>query len=706
MSSKSRKMLEIIILCIVGLVINLFFSNMAIYLNLPLYLDNIGVLLTAAVGGFIPGIIVGYTSNIINSIGNPTTAYYASITVLNAVAGVWFAQHGWFKKFRTVIITILVFAFFGGVLGSLLTISLYGFSFADGMSGPVVQFVYDHIIQQEFAAQILGDFILDIVDKGLTVAAVLIMLKLLPKRLTEGIDTATWHQKPLSKEQEKSFRSTTSYIHSLSFKVTLVISSAMIIVAATVAGISFVQYRSTIVADRTRMGESMVNIVKRVIDTDRIDEYMIRGKSAEGYAAIETELINLRECTENIQYVYIYKIKEDGCYVVFDPDTAELAGEKPGTVIPIENAFKPYMDDLLAGKRIDPIISDDTYGWLLTIYEPLYDSKENCVAYVGVDVDMNDLRQAQYGFMARVFSLFLGFFVMILAIVLQMLKYSVVLPINTMTATAQRFAFNSEEIRKDSVYHIKDIDIRTNDEIEGLYHAFTKTTEDMVQYVEDVQEKNETISRMQNHLIEIMADLVESRDKYTGDHVRKTAIYAEIILEEMRKEGIYEDQLTDEFISDVVHSAPLHDIGKIQVSDAILNKPGKLTDEEFDIMKSHTVAGNEIIAHATDAVSDPGYLKEAQNLATYHHEKWNGRGYPYGLSGEDIPLSARVMAVADVFDALVSKRSYKEGFPVDKAFAIIEEGSGSHFDPDIVKAFMNASDQVRAVAEEYNSKEI
>jgi energy-coupling factor transport system substrate-specific component len=167
-------------------------------------------------------------------------------------------------------------------------------------------------------------------------------------------------------------------------------------------------------------------------------------------------------------------------------------------------------------------------------------------------------------------------------------------------------------------------------------------------------------------------------------------------MRQLKKEGIYTDQLTEAFMYDVVNSAPLHDIGKIQVSDTILNKPGRLTEEEFEIMKTHTTAGALVIQHAMDMVSEDnsGYLKEAMNLAHYHHEKWDGSGYPCGLKGEEIPLSARIMAVADVFDALVSRRSYKDGFPFEKAMAIIEEGCGSHFDPKVAGALMHASDEV------------
>jgi HD-GYP domain-containing protein (c-di-GMP phosphodiesterase class II) len=133
------------------------------------------------------------------------------------------------------------------------------------------------------------------------------------------------------------------------------------------------------------------------------------------------------------------------------------------------------------------------------------------------------------------------------------------------------------------------------------------------------------------------------------------------------------------------------------VSDVILNKPGKLTDEEFVIMRTHTTAGSKIIESAMSLVSDSGYLKEAKNLATYHHERWDGKGYPSGKAGEDIPLSARIMAVADVFDALVSKRSYKEPFSFEKAMDIIKEGAGTQFDPEIAEIFVEAADEVRAI---------
>ena len=169
----------------------------------------------------------------------------------------------------------------------------------------------------------------------------------------------------------------------------------------------------------------------------------------------------------------------------------------------------------------------------------------------------------------------------------------------------------------------------------------------------------------------VLADMVENRDGSTGDHVRKTAAYVGVTARKMKELGYYKDQLSEQFIDDIVRSAPLHDIGKIAIPDAVLNKPGKLDDEEFEIMKTHAAKGRLVIEQVIASMPDADYLEEAKNVAGYHHEKWNGKGYPEGLAGEDIPLAARIMAVADVFDALVSKRCYKDAFAYDTALDMV-----------------------------------
>ena len=203
----------------------------------------------------------------------------------------------------------------------------------------------------------------------------------------------------------------------------------------------------------------------------------------------------------------------------------------------------------------------------------------------------------------------------------------------------------------------------------------------------------EVISGMQKHIITGMASLIESRDAETGDHVSRTSALVKSIAENARRDGVYADALDDRFISQLYALAPMHDVGKIVVPDEILKKPGRLTEEEFEQMKLHATAGGTVIRQILSGITDEEYLKFASDIATYHHERWDGKGYPEGLAGEDIPLAARIMAIADVFDALISERCYKKPIPLEEAYAIIRSEAGSHFDPALAKVFLDHKPQ-------------
>lgn len=206
---------------------------------------------------------------------------------------------------------------------------------------------------------------------------------------------------------------------------------------------------------------------------------------------------------------------------------------------------------------------------------------------------------------------------------------------------------------------------------------------------------------LQNHIINSLASLVENRDADTGDHIQRTSAYVEILARKAMEHGIYTDVITEEFIEVVRRAAPMHDIGKIVVSDTVLKKPGKLTPEEFEQMKLHAIEGGRIINEVIGVSEDKEYVAIASDVATYHHERWDGKGYPYGLQGTEIPISARLMAIADVFDALVSPRCYKEPMSQDKAFRIIQEESGSHFDPVLAQLFLDTRDETERVLHIY-----
>ena len=207
-------------------------------------------------------------------------------------------------------------------------------------------------------------------------------------------------------------------------------------------------------------------------------------------------------------------------------------------------------------------------------------------------------------------------------------------------------------------------------------------------HLEDlVKEKVAEISDSQLATIVALARLAESRDDDTGDHIEHTRIFCKVLAEKLRGKPCYAGSVDDTFIKNIYHASPLHDIGKVGISDNILLKPGKLTPEEFDIMKTHALIGANTLQAACSKYPRNAFLNMGIAIARSHHEKWDGSGYPDGLAGEDIPLSARIMAVADAYDALRSKRPYKPPFTHEKGCAIIMEAAGRHFDPAVIDAF-------------------
>ncbi len=205
--------------------------------------------------------------------------------------------------------------------------------------------------------------------------------------------------------------------------------------------------------------------------------------------------------------------------------------------------------------------------------------------------------------------------------------------------------------------------------------------------------------------IRALAHLAETRDPETGNHILRTQKYVRALALRLRQHPRFSATLDTRTIDLLTKSAPLHDIGKVGIPDSILQKPGPLTPEEWVIMKTHSRLGSDAIEQAEIDVEQPvAFLSLAKEIAHWHHEKWDGSGYPDGLHGEAIPLSARLMAVADVFDALISQRVYKPAMSYEKTREIIADGSGSHFDPDIVAAFLDDFDAMTAIADQYQDR--
>ena len=220
-----------------------------------------------------------------------------------------------------------------------------------------------------------------------------------------------------------------------------------------------------------------------------------------------------------------------------------------------------------------------------------------------------------------------------------------------------------------------------------------------------VDAKTKTVVELKNAVLKTMAELVEFRDYVTGGHIERTQGYLSIFLHALVKRGLYEAETSSWDLELVLQSAQLHDIGKIAIRDSILQKTGKLTDEEFEEIKSHAIFGEKVVEKIKNNTSDQAFLEYAKIFAVSHHEKWDGSGYPYGLKGEEIPILGRLMAIPDVYDALVSIRPYKKAFTHEEAVKIISEGKGKQFDPVLVDLFLEVSEDFNAVATQHKYDE-
>jgi len=227
-------------------------------------------------------------------------------------------------------------------------------------------------------------------------------------------------------------------------------------------------------------------------------------------------------------------------------------------------------------------------------------------------------------------------------------------------------------------------------------HLLVETQRKELQYFNEnlqkmVEEKTQNILELQDALLKTIAELVECRDNVTGGHIERTQKGVKILLEELEKSGVYQEETKNWDTNLLLQSCQLHDVGKISIDDNILKKPEKLSNKEFDEMKKHTTFGEQIIEKIETLAKASDFLIYAKIFAASHHEKWDGSGYPHGLKGNDIPLLGRIMAIADVYDALISVRPYKQAFTHEEAVRIISEGSGTQFDPALVELFVQNS---------------
>ena len=720
----TKKSLYNVILIIICLALNLLLSFLArkfSYPAFPLYLDCVGTAFAVLLGGLLPGVIVGFATNLINSaFASGVTLYYGTVSVIFALLVRLFFMRGYFRVFYKRLLACIPIAVICGFLGGSITWLIYGMNVGGEISALLAGKLIESWSASPYLCQVLAEVFIDLADKTIVIFTAYLLFFICPKKIKTAFDAS----EPAAAEKSAP-HALRGFFHTLPGTVTSIMLLFDILLCAAVAGVSYYMYKDTNVQKYSLICEEAVRISKTIIDADKapgfeaerkavFEEFLktqpaevrenpdgypenfadywdfAHGKYSEEYLETERKLYEVFDVYGDLEYLYVYHIAEDGCHVVFDLDKDAF-----DPFVPFDESFEETIPDLLKGNEIDPIITDDTYGWLLTVYKPLFDSSGNCVCYVCADISMNELRVDQMVFIVKVTTLVIGLSIVALIIILNIFNNRMVVPIMSISAAASEFAFDTEEGQQSSVNRINGLDIKSSYEIEKLYGSLKKLSNDSIEYIDELERNAKTIARLQEGIIMDFANMVENRDQCTGDHIKKTSYYVGCIANELKLEGKYADILTDDYISSIIRSAPLHDIGKIKISDVILNKPGRLNEQEFEIMKSHTTAGYEILKQTIVNTLDSDYLKEAINMAYCHHEMWDGRGYPRGLKGEEIPLSARIMAVADVFDALLSRRSYKEPYDFDKAVSIIKEEAGTHFDPVVVEAFINITNSLK-----------
>ncbi len=692
-----------VMLCIAGVLLNLVLNLLVTAFELPLYLDTVGTVAVAGMGGYLPGVTVGFITNIFKTIYNQQSMYYGALNVLIAVFTALFFSRGWHKKIFGIVGMILLFTFIGGGIGAFIPLFLNGLVFdAESLFGVLYNTGFFSVESSYF----LSSLIMELPDKVITVIMALGIVYLIPQGYHSSFTFHMWMQNPAESEAVSRQGKAGVRCISLRVKALIVLGFALTTVSAVGIILSVQVFNNNLISEHTQLAYGTANMTASFIDGDRVDEYLKNSYESRDYKETKKLLETVYRGSPEVKFLYVYRVEQDGFRVIFDFDAEGVPAGEKGSLVDIDPGFLPYMDKLLSGEKIDPIMTNAQYGPLLTVAEPVYDSDGRCVCYAIADVDMGHLNSSSQSFLAEIISVFLAYFILLGVFAMWLTRFHILIPINSIVKCMDEITHAAEDSTgiEEGLRNLRRLGIHTGDELETLYTSACNMTKNQVEHMRSIRRLSDSTLKMQDGLIITMADMVENRDSDTGAHIQKTAAYVKIIAEGLKRKGYYPEKLTPKFMSDVVRSAPLHDIGKIFVPDEVLNKPGKLTDEEYEIMKTHTTAGKKIVEKAINTVEGDNYLKEARNMAAYHHERWDGKGYPEGIHGEVIPLSARIMAVADVFDALTSQRVYKPAVSLEKALEILEEGKGTQFDPKCVEAFMDSLPEIKVILRKYKAE--
>ena len=685
-----------------GIIINVLLAFITYRSGLPMYFDTAGTIGVTILCGTFPGVLTAAITNLACSLFNEYSLYFAIINVVIALCTSWTMKYRTQTGKKNIFVLCALISLISGVTGTILQWFLMNDSQFSIINEAADAFTSKTGLPL-FLSIMAVNVLFNSADKIISVIIALIVIRLIPTEYIRKIKDGEWMQKPLSKEAVKDIHLKTR-TNSLRNKLVVTLTVAAVIPVTVMGWIGLSVNFERAKVTYTKDSQNAADYVSAYIDPEKIGELVKDGKTTDEYIRLKEIMKGIMNNSHAIDNMYVICAENGGFTCILDLDD-ESDAETDNSFI---ETFSPYLYELQFGRKVAPVEREERSGREITVFSPIEDSSDNIVGFVCADVTMKFIVEYDNDFFIRLLIILSAYFILTLCFGISFSGFSLVYPISSITRCTDSFikSGSSQQETDENVRRIRSIDIRTGDELEDLYNAICLMESNTAEQVRAIRRYAEVSAKMQNGLIVTMADMVENRDSDTGAHVQKTAAYVKIILEGLQKKGYYAEKITPKYISDVVMSAPLHDVGKINISDTILNKPGKLTDEEFDVMKTHTKSGRLIMDHAISTVEGESYLKEARNMAAYHHERWDGKGYPEGLHGEAIPLSARIMAVADVFDALTSKRVYKPAYPLEKAVDIIKRGSGSQFDAKCVEVFLDALSEVKDVLKKYNDNDI
>ncbi|MBR0260897.1 MAG: diguanylate cyclase [Selenomonadaceae bacterium] len=560
-----KAFLKLMATCAVGMLLNIMGIIIVKEFQLPIYLDTIGTIFIAALGGYAPGIAAGFLTNFIGSFFDSEESYYGMVSILLAITTAFLAGKGYYEKFPKVLWTIPLSVF----------VTIF--------SGTFIEEMLSFSLSLDITHDFLEHFYEEFPDKSLSILLSFFILKFIPPDIKKRFKLLGKMQAPVSKEMLTAIKKTNNFTLSLRTKMLSSLMAITLFVAAFISFISYRIYHDSMVEDRKKIADGIVSMAVNEIDPKRIDEFLEKGYQAEGYFDVEKRLYKIRASNSDVKFLYVYKIMEDGCHVVFDLDTATVKASEPGDIETFDESFEEYLPDLLAGKPIKPIENDDKYGYLLTIYKPVYNSVGQCVAYAGIDFSMDIINNYGRMFITKVIATFSGLVILIFVFVLMLVENNIILPVNTMAYCARNFAYDSETARAQNIEYMRRLDIKTRDEIENLYSAFLKTTSDSMHYFENLKR-----SKIQLAVMEELAH----KDALTGlknktAYNEYTAKFDADIVEGRANFAII---MIDVNFLKKVNDTYGHEYGNIYLINA-----GKLACSVFGEDKVYRIGGDEFV---------------------------------------------------------------------------------------------------------------